>query len=526
MSNHYNIINYEITTDEALLDEQNHLTPFLKKKLQKLYKIATKGNLKKKDIFYELIEKYPKNPQLKNYLSTLYSKGGNDEKAFEINHWIIKEHPNYLFGKINMANEYYIKHEYHKIPEVLGEYMDIQKLFPNRNVFHYIEVNSFLFTAIKYFSAINEFDEAEARLKILKEIDVDEQYYDEASKIIMLHLSIAAMKKAEEENKNRIIVEHNSAYKYNQILTEPVFTHKEIKALYEHDIDINPEVLENLLRLPKKTLQEDLEKVLLDSLNRYDYYLLMEQRFGYIPKDFAFVIHALFLLKEIKATSSLPIILDVLRQDEVYIDLFISDFITEVVWLVIYNLAQDSLDILKNFMLEDGIYTYSKGAVLSSVEQYYQHKTHAEDTIINWYKDIINTFLKADINDNLIDSTLNGFLISGLIDMNATELIFLIKQLYDKEIVDLFACGDFDTVKKLITKKNNEQQPLQIQSIFEIYDYYTPSDDFSNDFLDDNYKKYIDDVVETITNKTKKVGRNEPCHCGSGKKYKKCCINK
>lgn len=26
--------------------------------------------------------------------------------------------------------------------------------------------------------------------------------------------------------------------------------------------------------------------------------------------------------------------------------------------------------------------------------------------------------------------------------------------------------------------------------------------------------------------KTKKVGRNEPCPCGSGKKYKKCCIDK
>lgn len=23
-----------------------------------------------------------------------------------------------------------------------------------------------------------------------------------------------------------------------------------------------------------------------------------------------------------------------------------------------------------------------------------------------------------------------------------------------------------------------------------------------------------------------KLGRNEPCHCGSGKKYKKCCLNK
>ena len=29
----------------------------------------------------------------------------------------------------------------------------------------------------------------------------------------------------------------------------------------------------------------------------------------------------------------------------------------------------------------------------------------------------------------------------------------------------------------------------------------------------------------TIRRETPKIGRNEPCHCGSGKKYKKCCIN-
>jgi len=29
----------------------------------------------------------------------------------------------------------------------------------------------------------------------------------------------------------------------------------------------------------------------------------------------------------------------------------------------------------------------------------------------------------------------------------------------------------------------------------------------------------------TIRREKPKIGRNEPCHCGSGKKYKKCCIN-
>ena len=36
----------------------------------------------------------------------------------------------------------------------------------------------------------------------------------------------------------------------------------------------------------------------------------------------------------------------------------------------------------------------------------------------------------------------------------------------------------------------------------------------------------IDKAVDITIRVEKKLGRNEPCFCGSGKKYKKCCINK
>ena len=31
---------------------------------------------------------------------------------------------------------------------------------------------------------------------------------------------------------------------------------------------------------------------------------------------------------------------------------------------------------------------------------------------------------------------------------------------------------------------------------------------------------------QPIRNTAKKIGRNDPCHCGSGKKFKKCCNSK
>jgi len=48
-----------------------------------------------------------------------------------------------------------------------------------------------------------------------------------------------------------------------------------------------------------------------------------------------------------------------------------------------------------------------------------------------------------------------------------------------------------------------------------------------------NYFKQLvyDSMSDTPPKRTpvrvaKKVGRNEPCHCGSGRKYKKCCLSK
>lgn len=37
------------------------------------------------------------------------------------------------------------------------------------------------------------------------------------------------------------------------------------------------------------------------------------------------------------------------------------------------------------------------------------------------------------------------------------------------------------------------------------------------------YVKGRSNAAETVVRETRKVGRNEPCPCGSGRKFKKCC---
>ena len=41
-----------------------------------------------------------------------------------------------------------------------------------------------------------------------------------------------------------------------------------------------------------------------------------------------------------------------------------------------------------------------------------------------------------------------------------------------------------------------------------------------------NYSHSGNGETQPVKKETRKIGRNEPCPCGSGKKYKKCCANK
>ena len=173
MSDRYKLFSYEITTDKNFMDVEFGISPDLHKQLESLYYGTAKGGEKIIKRLLGLIEKYPHVPHLKNYLMVAYSNTGDDVKAVEVNHWLIREHPDYLFGKINLAAEYYLKEEYDKIPEVLGKLVEIKDLYPERKCFHLSEVTGFYKLAIMYFSAIGSIEAAESRYEILERLAPD-----------------------------------------------------------------------------------------------------------------------------------------------------------------------------------------------------------------------------------------------------------------------------------------------------------------------------------------------------------------
>ena len=179
-------------------------------------------------------------------------------------------------------------------------------------------------------------------------------------------------------------------------------------------------------------------------------------------------------------------------------------------------------------LCKPGIDTYSRSILPDIVEQVVHHQPERRNEVIKWFRDVILFFLNSELEDNVIDSDLIGFIICNVIDIEGKELMPEIEMLFDKGIVSLGICGDWKDVKKAFERPDRYNKKRDILAINEHYKKITSTwGSYIEDESDSSFyfmKKYKSTILPIRTET--KIGRNDPCPCGSGKKYKKCCYNK
>ncbi len=523
----FEILGYNITDDPAFLPMLQEIPPGLADKLQGYYELAVEGKRSSIPILWDAIEQYPEEPQLKNFLSVLYRQLNQVDKMYEINRRLVREHPDYLFGKVNLALEHYVNQQYHKMPEILGKAMEIKALYPNRDTFHIKEVLSMYKCAVLYFSAIGSLEQAETRYKMMYEIAPDSEDTEDALRHL-LACKLEVMHAAEQEQ--NITVELNPQ-KITTMTEAPQFHHQEINWLYTNGLHIAEEKLQAILALPVDTLVQDLELVLQDSIERFAYFDQLAEERGWDEEKLNFPNHALFLLGELQAKQSLPTIFEVFAQSEIYLELYFGDFLVEALWEVVYKIAANDLEACKQFIFRPAVYTYARTLVFEVVEQVVWHQPERRNEAIAWYRQVLQFFLDSRIEDNVIDSDVIGSAICFILDIEAKELMPEIKELYDRGLVSTMYCGDWKAVKKSFAEPYRYDKKRQILPIAERYKEITSTwAGYQPEETNIRHEPIIvpsrPDRQYTEVRTEPKIGRNEPCPCGSGKKYKKCCLNK
>jgi len=306
----------------------------------------------------------------------------------------------------------------------------------------------------------------------------------------------------------------------------PDFNHPEVRAFYEHDLSIPKEKVAEILQLPRETLIKDMETILMDTINRDKFFRGLDDT----DQWWSFQFHTLWVLVELEAVEALPTLLTLLKQDDDFSSYWWVDYVGEGLWEIYYHLADNKLEALKEVLLAPGDWI-SRIVPSSVAEQIFLHHPEREQEILDWYRAVLDAFLEMEDENDALDGEVISSIVVNLIAIQADELLPKISALYERGFVYDGIVGEMESIEADI--KNPEYRDGKRDVTQSIYDRYEDAMSWHGYLMkyDEAYReqhtyKPSSSLSPKPIPKTEKVGRNAPCPCGSGKKYKKCCLKK
>jgi uncharacterized protein YchJ len=228
-------------------------------------------------------------------------------------------------------------------------------------------------------------------------------------------------------------------------------------------------------------------------------------------------IYAMYLLAQFREKQAYPLIVDFFSLPDPIIMDSTGDLVTEDLHRILASAAHGDTALIKSLVENDDVNEYIRGAGLRALLMQMVQGQLTREELVAYYQSLFRGGLKRESShfwDNLVDCCM---------DLFPEETIDDIRQAYDEDLVNSGYVG-FNEVEEVL--RRNKESVLQklyknkqnrwIENTAEEMSWW---DCFNRSKRTHPKPVYeIKPVVPKI-----KIGRNDPCPCGSGKKYKKCC---
>jgi hypothetical protein len=227
-------------------------------------------------------------------------------------------------------------------------------------------------------------------------------------------------------------------------------------------------------------------------------YLLDED----VPEIYA-PYHAVRLLGELGAAEAVsPLVLLVGKDD---------DYLAQHLPECLARIGEPAIEPLQSLLFEPEAELFvATGAATTLTKMAELHPA-----LRNQIVDIMIERLEAD-NDAGDAAELRAFITSDLADIRATEAMPTIQRLFDEQRIDE-SIIDLSTTRALIGRPDgvSDLEVIdKLRAVESVVDrHHVPADVLPTAHLTPSGQRYVGP----------KIGRNERCPCGSGKKFKRCC---
>ena len=246
--------------------------------------------------------------------------------------------------------------------------------------------------------------------------------------------------------------------------------------------------------------------------------------------DYMAHLYAMFLLAQFRETRAYPLVVRFASLSGDLLDSLCGDFITEDLGRILASVCGGDLAGIHSLIENEGADQWVRGAALSSLVTLVAAGQKGRDEIVSYFAALFRGKLVrrwSHIWDTLV---------SYSSDLYPAELLDDIERAYEEDLVDPSFIGLDDVKRDLALGKDRILERL--------------ADDSHRRLVEDTvaemgwwacFRENSEELVKSTTHAsadswgnlatslsqikraTPKIGRNERCPCGSGKKYKKCC---
>jgi hypothetical protein len=495
--------------------------------MQSMYYAAREADRSVIPRLKKLIKKYPANPTLKNHLMAAYSYTGQPNLAEKIGDRMVADHPTYLFGILRRAVEPLEQGtDCSAMPELLGATLRLGDRVPEAEVFHFSEVRSYYCTVGHFHLKMGNLHAAEAVVRALEELGESAGLSGEPEVLQLAEVIVneKLVQRVEKTKAATINVDFNA-------VPEPVFgvrselTHGVLEVFYHIGFGIYTDAVNRFLELPRKSLIADLESVLRDAIERGGYFLAEAQSeesqssWDGLPRDDCyFPMHAIFFLGELRSEGSVSLVLELLSQHPDILAMYFGDALGERLWQPLYHLLGGQLEVAHDFLIAPGVSRAGKCAVVEAAVQVITSEPQRSSEVIGMLGRVLELVNASPREDNILDTEFISHFIWIAADHCLEELMPPIRAAYERGHVIESIVGDEQEIVESISPPVDKKHLRKLNALPDLYREmmanYSVGEELgaSTELANDQHIPML------------KVGRNDPCPCGSGKKYKKCCL--
>lgn len=241
-----------------------------------------------------------------------------------------------------------------------------------------------------------------------------------------------------------------------------------------------------------------------------------------LDADYQLHFYALFLLGQFQEKESFPKIMELLSLPGEVLDNLIGDAITSGLPDILYNIYNGDLKLLEASIKNPKIDEFAGSAMLKVMGQLYLDDDLEKDELQDFIREIV--YDEEEIGDYIYTE-----LIYIMCGCHFVDMLPEIRRLFEDSRIDGYSFEGYEECVDMMFQYREENFcKMPINAADMLRNWYMFGESPQNDLSEKDMEKLLRRATAELNRPEKKIkiGRNDPCPCGSGKKYKKCCMNK